>query len=262
MMNRKRGAVLILIVCLVVVIGVPCSWRLRREVQHERLNRQLIAAIRRNDSGAALAALEQGADGNARQEQDLPLWRMAWNLVRGHSSASSDAPTALLLVLEYEDAENHTTLPHENMPLLRALLAHGAQVNAGDKDGFTPLLLSLMTVKRATTRLLLQNGANVNASPEQEYSPLAVASAIGTQDDNEDIIETMLQHGANPNETQTNYSTPLWAALTFGRPDRVRLLLRYHAVPNAQMLVYAEKYIKYPGMREIAQILREAGVKK
>src|SRR5579871_6148798 len=119
---------------LAVLIGV-LGWLTWREVKHERLNRQLIEAIKRQDTPTALSALAQGADANARDEQQtLPAWKVLWNRLRGKRPPASHAPTALILTLELKFSGEEVVFPRENVPLLTALLDHGAQVNAQDQD--------------------------------------------------------------------------------------------------------------------------------
>src|SRR5579871_2670736 len=113
---------------LILLIGIPC-WKTGREIQQQYLNRQLIAAIRRKDTATALALLSHGADANSHAGVlPSPVWRVLWDRLQGKLPAPSDAPTALLLALRAKDTDN-TIFPSENLPLITALLSHGARIN-------------------------------------------------------------------------------------------------------------------------------------
>ena len=160
-MNRKQRTSLTLAVFWSVVIGVPGVWLWRADRQ-ERLNRGLIAAIKREDTAAALLALERGADANMRDELIVPVWQKVWDLVRGRKAPPSKAPTPLLLLLQYEYATTDTTPedpPQEHLDLIKSLLSHGANVNLPYHGRQTPLLYALDRNRPSPPRCLREEVA-------------------------------------------------------------------------------------------------------
>ncbi|HLK55094.1 MAG TPA: hypothetical protein VKU00_00930 [Chthonomonadaceae bacterium] len=72
---KKRRSLLFTLLALLLVVGIPAGL-LMREYRQEQANLDLIAAIKANDTDEALAALNAGADPNARDhtdDQPLPL---------------------------------------------------------------------------------------------------------------------------------------------------------------------------------------------
>ena len=61
------------------------------------------------------------------------------------------------------DSELITAAMEGRSDTVRALLAKGADVNAKDKYGWTPLMLAALAGRADTVRTLLANGAHVNA---------------------------------------------------------------------------------------------------
>jgi len=140
--SYPRLMLALLTLALVVLVGFPCflTWR---EVRQERLNQQLIDAIKREDTATALSVLAQGADANAREEFSRPLWEDIWNRLRGHASQTSELPTALQEVVQRRYEERGGAFgefpSRENVPLFSALLTQGAQVDVRGDRGYTPL---------------------------------------------------------------------------------------------------------------------------
>ena len=64
---KKRRALLLPLLVFLLIVGIPTGY-VMREYRRERLHRDLIVAIKADDTNRALAALKSGADGNAREE--------------------------------------------------------------------------------------------------------------------------------------------------------------------------------------------------
>jgi ankyrin repeat protein len=72
------------------------------------------------------------------------------------------------------------------------LLAHGADFNLKDNEGYTSLHHAVYGGKDAM-KLLLAKGAEVNAKTEKGETPLKIAMARGFKD----VVELLRQHGGH-----------------------------------------------------------------
>jgi ankyrin repeat protein len=111
----------------------------------------------------------------------------------------------------------------DNQDVVKLLLVKGADVNAKDKDGSTPLHLA---DNEDVVKLLLAKGADVNAKDKDGRTPLHLAVAKDT-----DIVKLLLAKGADVNAKDKNGSTPLHLA---DNQDVVKLLLVKGADVNAK----------------------------
>ena len=114
--------------------------------------------------------------------------------------------------------------PDQGDELLRALVTHGGDPEAKDRAGNTPLHTAVLGHDHRRASLLLQHGANVNARNTEGNTPLHVAYDSET-------ASLLLQHGANVNARNTEGKTPLHAcldewSLLSNRRETVSLLLR------------------------------------
>src|SRR5205085_6763940 len=83
-MKRRRFRWLIPLLIPLLFVCLLGGWTYR-QYRQERLNEQLIRAIVKEDTTAALAALDAGADPNARKKeaQNVKFWQWLWEQVRG-----------------------------------------------------------------------------------------------------------------------------------------------------------------------------------
>ena len=88
---------------------------------------------------------------------------------------------------------------------VKDLLEAGVDVNARDKDGVTPLMISTELGFIGIVERLLANGAGINMQDERGYTPLmrAVMSC------NFGVVDLLLKNGAGPNIENWDANTAL-----------------------------------------------------
>jgi len=150
------------------------------------------------------------------------------------------------------------------IPCARELLKRKADLNLGDPDGVTPLILALMNIHWDFARFLIEAGADVTLWDFYGQTPLYAAVDMNTlpkgrrvelpamdETSGLQIIGMLLDRGANPNaqlklrlphrqvafdrytEPMLNVGvTPLIRAIKGGDIPVVKLLLAHGALPN------------------------------
>ncbi|CAB1096124.1 unnamed protein product [Ectocarpus sp. CCAP 1310/34] len=119
-----------------------------------------------------------------------------------------------------------------HIDVVRALLRHGADVNACDDDYFTPLHLAAQEDQADAIDALIQAGANTEASRGRRWTPLFSAMEYCSIS----AIYTLLRHGASLTVQDTDGDTPLHRACYWqhkGLEATVGLLLRSGADETA-----------------------------
>jgi ankyrin repeat protein len=110
---------------------------------------------------------------------------------------------------------------HKDMAEL--LLTNKAEVNMGDNDGFTPLHLAMATGHRDLVELLLVNKADVNAKNHHGDTPLHCVAEAGSKD----MAELLLADGAEVNAKDNKGQTPLHIAAYYGNKELVELFRQH-----------------------------------
>lgn len=124
----------------------------------------------------------------------------------------------------------------KNIEIMRFLLGKGANPNARDDFGNTTLM---QATEVEAARLLLDKGANPNVKKGGGYTALILAAERG----NEELVRLLLEHKADPNIVNENGGTALsWAGwqgslslfdtYPVQYPKVVKLLLEHGADPN------------------------------
>ena len=231
-MNTVRKKRLLLATVPVLVCGGFFIYVLR--VGHQnRLNQALIVAVKKNDAAKAIALLANGADSNARDipvaNADTSIWQKLLDTLKGRHLQPAHGPTALVIALDMDIYRKDSFLP-QNVPLIRALINAGADVNVTDADGDTPLMLSAMASKKETIRLLLDKGADINARTSEGTT--ALYCAVPNMDVS--IPQILVARGAMVNATGTRATSPLACAAFFGNIQTVQLLLVNGATVNVK----------------------------
>ena len=109
--------------------------------------------------------------------------------------------------------------------IVKLLLEKGADVNAADQFGRTPLYQATKRGHIDIIKLLLEKGADVNAVNSFGRMPLSWASGRG----HINIVKLLLEKGANIEAADQDKRTPLYWATVRGHIDIIKLLLEKEA---------------------------------
>ncbi|MCL2484724.1 MAG: ankyrin repeat domain-containing protein [Endomicrobia bacterium] len=177
----------------------------------------------------------------------------------------------------YDDDDKTTPLMYAvrgysvNEPrVIRALIDAGADVNAKDAIGYTPLLIAARHswTKPENVEILIKSGANIEEKNKDGYTPLM--RAIGSSRPENVIV--LIKAGANVNITiDENKITPLMYAMSNAvsiEPIVVKALIDYGADIDAKdakgqsVFDYSRQSYSKEKVKEYTQILLDAKNKK
>ena len=116
---------------------------------------------------------------------------------------------------------------------ITALIKAGADVNAKDKDGMTPVMwTAACNPKTDAIAALVKAGANVNAQANDGSTPLILAVL---RNPNPEVITALAKAGAKLNAENKDGMTPLeFAAMEIDNPDVIAALVKAGADVNAR----------------------------
>jgi cytohesin len=140
----------------------------------------------------------------------------------------------------------------ERTEIVYLLLKNGADPNAKDTNEQTPLLYAIRKGRAEALHLLLKNGADPNAKDTDGRTPLLYAA----QEERTELLHLLLKNGADPNTKDTDGRTPLLYAAEKGRTEAVYLLLKNGADPNiaSKWGITARYDALYRGNNDIVRI--------
>jgi ankyrin len=192
--------------------------RLRDKNGHAALDH----AARRGNDAAAKHLLDSGASAIARDAQGYSALhrartrKVAEMLVAAGASvrlAAADGKTPLHLAAK------------EDEPVVGFLLEQGADVNAVDKSGQTPLYASVG--RESIFRKLLEAGAAVAIVDNEGRTPLHYAAAV-----NSEVTRTLVGKGVSLAAKDKLGNTPLHEAARLNRGYFVQELIKLGADPG------------------------------
>lgn len=145
-----------------------------------------------------------------------PLFRAAWsNPVCVEVLLAHDADPTL------RDGSGQTALHFANTEhTVRSLLAAGAEVDAVDDSGMTPLHSAMRFTSPGIARILIDHGADVNRIDKFHHSPLIHAINTGEPE----VVQLLLEAGANVDVRDDQVKIAPSLAEKYGYPEVARLL--------------------------------------
>lgn len=136
------------------------------------------------------------------------------------AGVSAQVPPLAAEVLAYEGL--HRAAWHGDLPKLKSLIASGANLDARDARGRTPLHVATHARQREAVKLLARAGANMDLLEDDRYDAVTIASVA----DDVTTLTLLLSLGANAGQTTSRYDgTALIAAAHLGHDEVVRRLV-------------------------------------
>lgn len=141
------------------------------------------------------------------------------------------------LAIDVQDARGDTVLlltatNPNRIDMFRLLIAKGANVNAKNNHGTTPLHATLVNNNVEAARLLIAHGADINAKNKNGLS--ALHSTVVDADADCKIARLLIEEGANVNIQDNRLQTPLHHAIADDLPSikTIQLLVGHGADSN------------------------------
>jgi ankyrin repeat protein len=151
------------------------------------------------------------------------IWSGALAVALGMCASAgvlAQVPPQAAEVLAFEGL--HRAAWQGDLPKVKALIASGANLDARDAKGRTPLHVATHARQREAVKLLAKAGANLDALEDDRYDAVTIASVA----DDPTTLALLLSLGANAGQVTSRYDgTALIAAAHLGHDEVVRKLI-------------------------------------
>ncbi len=237
--------------------GAPPSKVYTSEAQ-ARIDQELISAVYRKDVGLVAEALDRKADPNVRGRSFFPV------LYAAVRSGREEVVHVLLAggadVNGRADGEGNTALHaavQRGPAMLRLLLGAGADVDAPNSDGTTPLMDVVPSPSEEAAPAMIARSRRVNA--KNKYGRTALRAVLARPD----CVALLLEKGADPDTRDNAGKTVLMEAAERGWMEVAALLLdkgaRRDLLEERGRGWTALHYAAHAGQLEMVKLLIERG---
>lgn len=128
---------------------------------------------------------------------------------------------------------------NNDLELAKLLIEKGADVNAKEWDGSTPLHVVAFNGSLEFAKLLIEKGADVNCKDKNAFTPLHLAA-----DDKLEVIELLIEKGAYLNAKNELGYTALHCAALYNSVEVAKLLIEKGADVNIKNHPYGALTVK------------------
>ena len=170
-------------------------------------------------------ALSRGADVNGRNDRGQTALMLA---VEGQSPEAVGVLLRANADVNAQDQNGDVALGYyleqvfDAVPFAQALLDKGAQADAPNLDGVTPLMYASRAGTPELVRMLIDAGADPNQGDNAGDVP--IGAYIANHPDPVPIARVLLESGADPRRPNATGVTPMVYAERWGSPALVALL--------------------------------------
>ena len=136
-----------------------------------------------------------------------------------------------------DEADRNTCLHYTvtedcSIKVLQAIIAHGVDLNATNKDSNTALMIACAKKNEGAINVLLNASANPNIADDQ-YGDTSLHKAVdGPGDCSKEVLQAIINHGVDLNTTNKEHHTALMIACYNKHEGAINVLLNAHADPN------------------------------
>jgi len=116
----------------------------------------------------------------------------------------------------------HDAVFHQSPDMVISLIEKGANINAADKEGYTPLILAVQSNNKQIADLLILKGADLNRRDIYGYTPLLWSLYYG----NIDLAKILIEKRADVNIADNNGKTPLMFSCEKEHIEISKILIR------------------------------------
>lgn len=196
---------------LIVIVSSGIFDSIKYDREYLKENGQLNYEIYKGHEKKAISLVENGADINRITANGLtPLMEACSHNQKKLVEKLLEKDSDPNMFTEQQAPAIFHTYMNDEITLL--LIEHGADVNARDKYGRTPLIIKCMATN--TLKLLIENGAVINAKDDSGWTALHKACDFNPK---KETVAFLIANGADLNATTSDGDTPLMICVKTNR---------------------------------------------